>query len=399
MGILLFPEMVSIQLPGIKQKHMKNNTLLLLASYAKSLVHFRGDFIADLIATGYQVVAAAPDMDEETREKLKQLGAKPIEYNLQRAGLNPFKDLKTISELKVLMKREKIDIVFPYTIKPVIYGSIAARALKIPVFSLITGLGYTFSGVSSKARLLQKVTQALYKYALKSNKMVIFQNADDHQLFLDHGILKPDFPVAIVNGSGVNLNRYPTRVKENDGTKMVFVFVARLIREKGIHLLIEAAEKLKPTYPHAEFHILGDVSVASPSAIPKDTLKDYHDRKIVVHHGRQNNIQDYLAASDVFVLPTFYREGVPRSSLEALSIGMPLIITNTPGCKETVTTGENGILIEPRSLDALVDAMEFFLKNPQKVKEMGIKSRQLAETKFDVKLVNKKLISLIENNL
>lgn len=139
--------------------------------------------------------------------------------------------------------------------------------------------------------------------------------------------------------------------------------------------------------------------MASPSAIHKDTLKEYHDRGIVIHHGKQNNIEDYLTNSDVFVLPTFYREGIPRSSLEALSIGMPIIITDTPGCKETVTQGENGLLIEPRSLDALVEALEFFLKNPEKVKEMGIKSRELAESKFDVKLINKQLITLIENNL
>lgn len=399
MGLLLFSKMVPIQLSGLMHQTMKNKTILLLASYAKSLVHFRGDFIADLIAAGYKVVAASPEIDPHIKDLLINLGAKPVEFNLQRAGLNPIKDLKTIKELKKLMKREQIDIVFPYTIKPVIYGSIAARSLNLPVFSLITGLGYTFSGVSSKARTLQKITQALYKFALKSNKMVIFQNEDDHQLFLKHNILSHDFPVDIVNGSGVNLDRYPYRIKENDGSKIVFVFVARLIREKGIHLLIDAAEKLKPNYPHAEFHILGDVSVASPSAIHKDTLKDYHNRKIVVHHGKRPNIEDYLTNSDVFVLPTFYREGVPRSSLEALSIGMPIIITNTPGCKETVVSGENGLLIEPRSLDALVEALEFFLKNPEKIKEMGIKSRKLAETKFDVKLVNEKLISLIESNL
>ncbi|XLS30772.1 glycosyltransferase family 4 protein [Flavobacteriaceae bacterium M23B6Z8] len=378
---------------------MKTKTILLLASFAKSLVHFRGDFIQDLIAAGYKVVAASPEIDDAIRDELIALGARPVAFNLQRAGLNPFKDLATIRELKKLMKREQIDIVFPYTIKPVVYGSIAARSLNLPVFSLITGLGYTFSGVSSKARLLQKVTQNLYKYALKTNNMVIFQNKDDYRLFLDKKILKPDFPVAIVNGSGVNLNKYPGRIKENDGKKIVFVFVARLIREKGIHLLIEAAEKLKPLYPHAEFHILGDVSVASPSAIHKDTLKDYHNRGIVVHHGKQNNIEDYLTNSDVFVLPTFYREGVPRSSLEALSIGMPIIITNTPGCKETVINGENGILIEPRSLDSLVTALEFFIKNPEKVKKMGIKSRELAENKFDVKLINKQLMELIENNM
>lgn len=214
------------------QSTMKNKTILLLASFDKSLVHFRGDFIKDLIASGYKVVAASPDISDPIKKELIDLGAKPVTFNLQRAGLNPIKDLGTIAELKKLMKREGIDIVFPYTIKPVVYGSIAARSLKLPVFSLITGLGYTFSGMSTKARLLQKVTQSLYRYALKTNNLVIFQNKDDYQLFLDKNILKSDFPVAIVNGSGVNLNKYPGRIKENDGNKMVFVFVARLIRKR-----------------------------------------------------------------------------------------------------------------------------------------------------------------------
>ncbi|WP_340063252.1 glycosyltransferase family 4 protein [Ascidiimonas aurantiaca] len=376
---------------------MNKKNILVLASYAKSLTHFRGDLIADLIANDYSVFAASPEIDEKTREELIVLGAVPVEYSLQRSGLNPVKDLQSLFELRSLMKKYSIHFVFPYTIKPVIYGSLAARSLGIPVFSLITGLGYTFSGVSKKARILQKITQLLYRFALRKNKIVIFQNRDDYHLFLEKNILNPSQEYDIVDGSGVNLDRYPFREKTNDGKKIIFVFVARLIREKGVHLFVEAAKKIKPQFPEAEFHILGSSPKGSPSAIGNETLRKYHEEKIIVHHGRQNHIESYLHNSDVFVLPTFYREGVPRSILEALSVGMPIITTDAPGCRETVIKEQNGFLVTPRSLEDLIEAITFFLKSPEKITSMGLESRKLAEKKFDVKLINARLIELIES--
>ncbi|WP_192938294.1 MULTISPECIES: glycosyltransferase family 4 protein [Flagellimonas] len=372
--------------------------ILIICSYANSLIHFRGDFIADLLKNGFMVYGAAPDMSQEIHSKLTEMGAIPLEYQLQRTGMNPFNDLKSILELKKIIKAHDIDLVFPYTIKPVIYGSIAANMSKIPAVSLITGLGFTFTGTSKKARTLQKITELLYKVSIRKNKLVIFQNRDDHKLFLERNIIKEDNKVDFVSGSGVNLNSYPTRVNNKTTDKIIFILVARLIREKGIHLFIEAASLLKKEFPNAEFHVIGKPD-QSPSAIHLEQLHKLNEQGTIVYHGRQKNVAEFLFNSDIFVLPTFYREGVPRSILEALSVGMPIITTDSPGCRETVVKGENGILVAPQDLDSLVEAMRFFLENPKQIEIKGSKSRELAEQKFDVKIINAKLISLLSEEL
>ncbi|WP_159076428.1 glycosyltransferase family 4 protein [Flagellimonas amoyensis] len=377
---------------------MVGKKILIICSYANSLIHFRGDFIADLLKNGFMVYGVAPDMSQEIHSKLTEMGAIPLEYQLQRTGMNPLKDLKSILELRKIIKAHDIDLVFPYTIKPVIYGSIAANMSKIPAVSLITGLGFTFTGTSKKARTLQKITELLYKVSIRKNKLVIFQNRDDHELFLERNIIKEDNKVDFVSGSGVNLNLYPTRVNNKTTDKIIFILVARLIREKGIHLFIEAASLLKKEFPNAEFHVIGKPDL-SPSAIRLEQLHKLNEQGTIVYHGRQKNVAEFLFNSDIFVLPTFYREGVPRSILEALSVGMPIITTDSPGCRETVVKGENGILVAPQDLDSLVEAMRFFLENPKQIEIKGSKSRELAEQKFDVKIINAKLISLLSEEL
>ncbi|PWH82400.1 glycosyltransferase family 1 protein [Algibacter marinivivus] len=375
--------------------------ILIIASAAGSLKSFRGDFIKDLTLEGYKVYAAAPGIEEykETYKFLTDLNVTPLNLKLQRSGLNPIKDFKSIKALKKLIKENKIDLVFPYTIKPVVYGSIAANSLNVPVISLITGLGYTFSGVSKKAKVLQKFSQVLYRKALKTNNLIVFQNIDDYQLFLDKKIMTENQKYGIVSGSGINLDQYKFRKKSANGTNIEFVFVARLIREKGINLYIEAAKKLKSKYPQAKFHILGKSPQGSPSAIDNTILENENKKGTIIQHGWVNNVQEFLSDCHVFVLPTFYREGVPRSILEALSIGMPIITTNTPGCKETIIKNQNGILIEPRNLDSLIDALEFFINNSDKIEEMGINSRKYAEKRFDVNIINRQLISSIKDVL
>ena len=176
------------------------------------------------------------------------------------------------------------------------------------------------------------------------------------------------------------------------------MIVTRLIKEKGTHLFIEAAKTLKSKYPNSEFHIIGSVQT-SPSAIKIEELENLHENGVVVFHGSQSNIMDHLAKRDVFVLPSFYREGIPRSILEALSVGLPIITTDTPGCRETVIEGENGFLIPTQNLESLIEAMEFFIKNPEKLKEMSRKSRDYAEKRFDVNIINSDLIRLINSVL
>lgn len=373
---------------------MKKKRILVLASLDHSLINFRGDFIKSLIKNDYKVFAAAPGFSNDMSQRIQDLGATPLSYNLQRTGLNPFKDLKSILELKKLISVNKIDLVFPYTVKPVIYGSIAANMTKTPVVSLITGLGFAFTGLTRKARNLQRFNEFLYKISIRKNKRIIFQNPDDYQLFLDRKIISKKHKIGIVSGSGVNLNQFKTRVNENSTDTISFIVVSRLIKEKGIELFMNAAEELKNKYPKAEFHVIGAPD-KSPSAVSSERLNHLHEAGTIVFHGIQHNVPEHLFKRDIFVLPTYYREGIPRSILEALSVGMPIITTNTPGCKETIINKKNGLLIEPQNYEQLATAMEFFLVNKNKIKEMGINSRNYAKERFDVNIINKNLLKMI----
>lgn len=376
---------------------MQKKRILLIASYDGSLIRFRGDFIKSLIANGFDVFAAAPSFTEKYSQQIKNMGATPIEFNLQRTGLNPYKDFKSIQELKSVIRDNKIDLVFPYTVKPVIYGSMAANMCKVPVISLITGLGYAFTGLTTKARILQRFNETLYKLSIRKNKVIVFQNEDDYQLFLDRKIISKKQKVDFVSGSGVNLDKFSFKEK-NASDKVSFLLVARLIEEKGIALYMKAAEILKAKYPKAEFHLIGSAET-SPSAISEDEINRLHKEGTIVFHGKQYNIEEHLHNRDVFVLPSYYREGLPRTTLEACACGNPIITTDSVGCREAVKEGENGFLIEPRNLDALVKPMEYFITNPEKIKEMGINSRKYAEERFDVDIINKELNDLIKEVL
>lgn len=376
---------------------MRNKRVLLLASLANSLIRFRGDFIKSLIKNGFDVYTAAPSYTEKHRQQIADLGATPIEFKLQRTGLNPLNDFKTILELKSILKNNKIDLVFPYTVKPVIYGSMAANMCNIPVISLITGLGYAFSGLTTKAKLLQLFNETLYKLSIRKNKVIVFQNKDDYQLLLNRKVISKKQKVDFVSGSGVNLDQFSFKEKKATN-KVSFLLIARLIKEKGIDLYMEAAKRLKKKYPKAEFHLIGQLET-SPTAIDEAQLNDYHQKNIIVYHGFQKNIEDHLHKRDIFVLPSYYREGLPRTNLEACACGNPIITTDSVGCREAVRDGVNGFLIEPQNLDALIKPMEFFITNPDKIREMGLNSRKFAEERFDVNIINNDLINLIKIEL
>ncbi len=372
---------------------------MLISSLAGSLLNFRGDFICSLVTNDFEVFCAAPDFDKETIHQLSLLKAHSILVPLSRTGLNPFADLKSILVIKKIIEKYAIDVVFPYTIKPVVYGSIAAHLSKKPAISLITGLGYTFSGVSTRAKLLQNITRLLYQLALRNNKAVVFQNEDDYLLFVKKRIVSKQQPFYIVNGSGVNLNRFKYRTYKKHCGPVSFIIIARLIEEKGTGLYLEAAKTLIKKFPETIFHIVGSPPKNNSSGTLIDNLNRLTQEGIIVYHGAQPNVVDFLSNSDVFVLPTYYREGIPRSILEALSVGMPVITTLTPGCKETVENMENGILIPPKDLEALINAMEFFVKNPESIQKMGQKSREIAEQKFDVNKINQQLITIINSHI
>ncbi|NAS12360.1 glycosyltransferase family 4 protein [Poritiphilus flavus] len=378
----------------------KPKNILVLCSASYSLYNFRGDMIKSLLENNFKVYCAAPDFDDRTLKLVHELGGIPVPYNLERTGLNPLKDLGSIRQLKGILKEHKIDLLFPYTIKPVVYGSMAAKKHRIPVVSLITGLGFTFSQVSFKSKLLQKVTEFLYRRALRYNSAVVFQNKDDLQLFLDKNIVTANQTLEVVQGSGINLDRFAFRSnKKIKGEPVRFIIVGRLIREKGVGLFIEAGKELQKEFPKAEFHIVGAPPPNNSSAISLELLNTLNSEGVIVYHGESNQVDQLISRADIFVLPSFYREGVPRSALEALSTGMPIITTDQPGCRETVVPEENGFLIPPNEQEPLTKAMRYFLDNPEKIEAMSLASRKLAKEKFDVNLVNAQLIDIINSKI
>jgi glycosyltransferase involved in cell wall biosynthesis len=362
---------------------------LIIAGDAGSLLNFRGHLISDLVQQGLEVHAAAPDlsMDSNIRLMLNKKGARVHDIFLKRTGINPWHDLRTLVGLVRLMRNIKPDYVMAYTIKPVIFGTMAASLSRCPSrFALITGLGYSFSGSCSgfKHRLISKVATILYRQSLRSASKVFLQNPDDLALFRQKKILNGKTPSVIVNGSGVDIDyfspgEYPANV--------TFLLVARLLIDKGVREYAAAAYQLKADYPEASFLLVGDLD-SNPNSITQQELDRWVGDGIISYLGKLDDVRLAFVASSVFVLPTFYREGIPRTILEALAMGRPVITTDTPGCRETVIDGENGFLVSPKNSDELAHVMRVFLESPELVAVMGKRSREVALKKYDVRLVN-----------
>ncbi len=371
---------------------------LIIASYPASILKFRGALIAAIHEAGFEIHIAAPDFGDypDEQQALKDLGYRVHNIAMQRTGTNPKKDIRTIVELYSLMTKVKPDYVLGYTIKPVIYGSLAAKLARVPhIFALITGLGYAFSGAEEegyKKSNLQKVMHQLYAAALLTTDKVFFQNPDDQALFKKMGILKPSTPSTVVNGSGVNVSEYsvaPLPI-ENDVPVPRFLLIARLLGAKGVLEYAQAAAIIKSRHPNVQFDLVGWVD-DNPDAIEQRELDTWIDDGLVNFLGKLNDVKPAIAASSIYVLPS-YREGTPRTVLEAMAMGRPIITTDAPGCRETVIDGYNGYLVPVKAVEELAAAMERFIVNPALVIKMGKASRQLVEEKFDVNAVNQSML-------
>ena len=372
--------------------------ILIVSSIDISLLRFRGRFIQRLVQVGFRVLVAAPEFSEPTRLALESIGAGIREFPLNRAGMNPAKDWVSRRALRQIMVSDKVGLVFSYNIKPVLYASSAAANLGIPAISLITGLGYGFSGDTLKARIIEKLLTNFYRRALRKNAAVIFQNTDDRDLFESFSLLPSSAKVAVVDGSGVDLDEFQWR-EPSGSTNLRFLYAGRLIKEKGVGLFIEAAAQLKNDFENAEFLVLGDPQPGSPSSIDLKRIGQLNAAGVVTHHPRRSDIAQFMADCDVLVLPSYYREGVPRSILEALSTGLAVITTELTGCRETVIDGANGFLVKPRDLNSLTTAMRSLLEKPEQVVAMSHASRQLAETRFDVNKVNDDIMDIVNDVL
>jgi len=362
-------------------------TFLLIASFPDSLIKFRGPLLRALVAKGLDVHVAAPDLADvpDIRTELEALGITLHDISLKRTGTNPVADLATVAELWRLMRRIRADYVLGYTIKPVIYGSMAAWLANVPNrFALVTGLGYAFTGdASGKRGLLRKLIQRLYRFGLSKSRKVFFQNPDDEALFRQLGLLPADIPSCVVNGSGVDVADYALAPLPE---KPSFLLIARLLGDKGVREYAQAARKVKAQYPDAVFRLVGWID-DNPDAISQQELDGWVNTGTVEFLGKLADVRPAIADCNVYVLPS-YREGTPRTVLEAMAMGRPVITTDAPGCRETVTDGDNGFLVPVQAVNELAAAMVKFIENPELVAGMGERSRLVAEQKYDVHRVN-----------
>jgi glycosyltransferase involved in cell wall biosynthesis len=360
--------------------------VLVLASYAPSLINFRGQLIADMVAAGHEVIASAPGGEPRVAEALARRGASYLPAPIARTGLNPVLDAASIARLAALLRRLAPDLLFAYTHKPVIYGSMAARLARVPrVFPMITGLGYAFTeGRQLRRRALREITTRLYRASLRKVAGVFFQNPDDMAEFRRLAIVTERHKLVRVNGSGVDVEHFKAAPPPLEGP--VFLLIARLLRDKGIGEYVEAARRLRARHPAARFRLVGALD-SNPAAFSADEVARWRAEGVIDYLGEAADVRPCLAESTVYVLPS-YREGTPRTVLEAMACGRAVITTDAPGCRETVTQGDNGFLVPVGDAGALAAAMERFILRPELALAMGARSRALAEQKYDVRRVN-----------
>lgn len=364
--------------------------IIVVGAHPPSLLNFRGDLIRSFIEGGNDVIAMANNAGSETISSINAIGAQYIDYPVNRNGLKIFEDFKTLNYLYRTFKEEKPDIILLYTIKPVIWGGIAARLNKDSFIGLITGLGFAFQGDTFKRKILTKLVKSLYRLALSKSKAVIFQNEDNLNQFVSNKIVSK-YKCYRVYGSGVNLAHFEKRVLPKGG--IIFTTIARLLGEKGLREYAEAAKLVKSKHPQTEFRIVGPAD-PSPDGIRADEIDQWQSDGVVQYLGSTEDVRPFLEATHIYVLAS-YHEGMPRTVLEAMAIGRPILTTNVPGCAETVNEGVNGWLFPSKDAHALAQKMILFIENRDRWQEMGNASRLLAEDQFDVRAVNIEIMKIM----
>lgn len=371
--------------------------IVLIGTTAASLYGFRADLIKKLVAEDHTVYAFTSEYSNDDLDKVRALGAEPVTYQLSRGGLNPFADIRSLFELTSKLKKIQPDIVLSYFAKPVIYGTLAGKWAKVSIkIGMLEGLGYTFTeqpeGQNTKTKLVKSIQTLLYRLSLPYLDKMIFLNPDDSKDLLEaNNILVKK--VEILGGIGLNLKDYPYTPKKV-AALLNFLFVGRLLKEKGVHELFSAIKIVKKKYPNVIFTILGEIDHANMGALKQTELDEYVQSGLINYIGYVPNVKDYIIESDVFILPS-YREGVPRSTQEAMAIGRPIITTDVPGCRETVVDGVNGFLVPKWNPEVLAGKMMYFIEHPEQVTIMGNESYKIAVEKFDAEKVNQKLFEIL----
>ena len=344
---------------------------------------------------GHEVHALAPDFDIVSRARLQAWGVNTIDIGFDRAGLNPVVDLWTMAKLSMNLRKIKPDTTLCYFVKPVVYGTLSAFLAGIKYrISLIEGLGYAFTDRANKklpSRMLSKCVSWMYKFSLIFSAKIIFLNPDDEEEFLNRRLVNPG-KTRLIDGIGLSLGDWPYVERGRDESPLTFIMVARLLADKGIYEYINAIKIVRQYGVPLRAILLGDVD-ANPASIQQSEVLDWVRQGLIEWPGYVP-VQPWLAQAHVFVLPS-YREGLPRSVQEAMSTGMPIITTDVPGCRQTVEHGVNGFLVPARDAAALAAAMKNFIDSPQLLRPMGLESRRMAEHRFEVHAINRKIIEIM----
>ncbi|MCG9745903.1 glycosyltransferase family 4 protein [Shewanella sp. Isolate8] len=376
-------------------------TALFVCSYTPSLVNFRGDLISKFLDEGWNVVCLGPSDTPEVIGRVKELGVDFIPVNIDRNGTNPLNDITFFFDLLLNILRLKPQLCISYTIKPVIYTSLASRLLLVPTrLSMVTGLGESFASndgvsysthITFKKKLVSFLARNLFKLGLHCSTHILFQNNDDRSMIIKNSSVSSN-KMDVTNGSGVNMRSFPFR-ERHVSNSLKFVMVSRIIKPKGILQFLECARRVRERYKNAEFHLVGWFESGGDLSI--NDLQSYISNGDIIFHGKSNNVCDILNECDVFVLPSYYPEGTPRTILEAMSCGMPIITTDSVGCRETVISDFNGYLIPPLSTDSLESACLNFMNDCSLVTKMGKNSFQLASEKYCVHKVNNSIFKAL----
>ena len=367
--------------------------LLIMTNTTWNLVNFRSGLIAALVSRGFDVVAVAPD--DEYRDRLRELGCRYVPLNMDNQGTHPVKDALLLWRYVVVLLRLRPAVVLSYTVKPNIYASLAARLVGVTVINNVSGLGTAFL----RGGWLGGVVCSLYRVALRRSHRVFFQNDEDRQVFIEKRLVAPA-RTGLLPGSGIDLVHFSPLAFDGsslrNGAGLVFLMVARLLWDKGVLEFVEAARRVKALFPESRFQLLGFLDVKNQTAVGRSDVEAWVKEGVVEYLGTTDDVRPFLADADCVVLPS-YREGTPRSLLEAAAMGRPLLATDVPGCREVVIDGVNGLLCRLRDSEDLAEKIMQMIAMPMSaLLQMGQESRRLAETRFDEQIVIRKYLEAID---
>lgn len=369
----------------MKQSEYK---IVFVANTAWSMFNFRQGLLLHLLNDGYHISVVAPN--DKFSEKLKDMGCDVVELPMSAKGVNPLDDLKLVTWLYSCYRNLKPDFIIHYTIKPNIYGSLAARMAGVPSLAITTGLGYTFVNNN----FISKIARQLYKIAFRYPKEVWFLNEDDRQTFLKYNLVY-EGKAKLLHGEGVNVSHFSPISASSSNNSTTFLLIARMLWDKGIGEYVDAARVIKTKYPTTRFQLLGACDVPNPSVISREQISIWESEGIVEYLGTTDDVRTVIANVDCVVLPS-YREGIPRTMLEAAAMAKPLIVSDAPGCKDVVINGKTGFLCKVKNRDSLAAAMELIInQSTQERVDMGVAGRNLVLHKFDERVVIQKYIDML----